>query len=88
MRVQYFVNKDSAKWFRKQHTQNICTIQQNLVTEKSGIKGVAKNAKLEMKSWKIFFIKPMDPVSEFEHQEDVHFVIGPKTVKLLFVRVA
>jgi len=34
MRVQYFVDKDGTKWFRKKPTQNIRTIQQNLVTEK------------------------------------------------------
>jgi len=48
MRVQYFVGKDGTKWFRKNPTQNIRTIKQNLVTEKSGVKGVAKNAKSEM----------------------------------------
>jgi len=43
MRVQYFVGKDGTKWIRKKPTQNIRTTQQNLVTEKSGVKGVAKS---------------------------------------------
>ncbi|KAE9528810.1 hypothetical protein AGLY_012385 [Aphis glycines] len=59
MRVQYFVGKDGTKWFRKNPTQNIRTIKQNLVTEKSGVKGVAKNAKSEMESWEIFFSNPI-----------------------------
>lgn len=59
MRVHYFVGKDGTKWFRKKPTQNIRTIQQNLVTEKSGVKGVAKNAKSEIESWEIFFSNPI-----------------------------
>jgi len=59
MRVQYFVGKDVTKWFCKKPTQNIRTIQQNLVTEKSGVKGVAKNAKSEIESWEIFFSNPI-----------------------------
>lgn len=47
MRVEYFLGKDGTKWFRKNNTK-VRTITQNKVTEKSGVKSVAKHAKTEI----------------------------------------
>jgi len=58
MRVEYFLGKDGTKWFRKNNTK-VRTITQNKVTEKSGVKSVAKHAKSEIDAWNVFFSQPI-----------------------------
>lgn len=48
------MGKDGTKWFCKNNTK-VRTISQNKVTEKGGVKSVAKRAKSEIVAWNVFF---------------------------------
>lgn len=59
LRKKYFVGKDGTKWTRRLPNQRIRTSSVNIVTEKSGVVGDAKNCNSILDAWHLFFSTEM-----------------------------
>jgi len=54
--VNFFIGKDKkTKWRKSPMSKNIRTRARNIVTQKSGVKGIAGDAKTPLEIWKLFF---------------------------------
>ncbi|KAL4142760.1 hypothetical protein QTP88_005167 [Uroleucon formosanum] len=55
LRNKYFVGKDGTKWARRPPNQRVRTSRVNIVLEKPGVIGDAKNANSILDAWNLFF---------------------------------
>lgn len=58
MRRKFFIGKDGTKWNRKPNVR-VRIANYNKVTEKSGVKLIAKSAKTILECWMLFFSNDM-----------------------------
>src|SRR5580765_867125 len=58
--VDFFIGKDKkTKWRKSPSPRNIRTRARNIVTQKPGVKGIARDAKTPLEIWKLFFSDPV-----------------------------
>lgn len=55
LRNKYFIGKDGTKWARRPPNQRVRTSKVNIVVEKPGVIGDAKNANCILDAWNLFF---------------------------------
>jgi len=63
--------KDGQKWYKQAPRTNIRTRAENIINEKPGVKGAAKEAKTEVECWKIFFTEEMKNVILIHTNEEI-----------------